>query len=98
MLTVFTLRAISSAICLTVFPEAIMQYQAALHIEPNAANVQTDYGNALAKSGRILEAIAHYRAALQVLPDSPITHNDLANALAAAPGSVLEAIDEYQTA
>jgi Tfp pilus assembly protein PilF len=81
-----------------LFHEAIMQYQAALHIEPNAANVQTDYGNALAKSGRIPEAIPHYRAALQVLPDSPITHNDLANALAAAPGSVLEAIDEYQTA
>ena len=60
--------------------------------------MQTDYGNALAKSGRIPEAIAHYRAALEVLSDSPITHNDLANALAATPGSVPEAIAEYQTA
>jgi tetratricopeptide (TPR) repeat protein len=28
------------------FPEAIKQYQAALQIEPNAANFETDYGNA----------------------------------------------------
>jgi tetratricopeptide (TPR) repeat protein len=59
--------------------------------------VQTDYGNALAKSGCIPEVIAHCEAALRVLPDSPITHHDLANALAATPGSVPEAIAEYQT-
>jgi len=80
------------------FAEAISQYQAALQIEPDAPNVQTDYGNALARWGRTSEAIAHYQAALRVLPDSPITHNDLANAYAATPGRMPEAIAEYQTA
>ena len=80
------------------FSEAIEQYRAALHVQPDAANVETDYGNALARSGRLPEAIAHYQAALRVLPDSPIAHNDLANALAATPGGMPEAIAEYRTA
>lgn len=60
--------------------------------------MQTDYGNALAKSGHTQEAIAHYQAALRAFPDLPITHNDLANAFAATPERTPEAIAEYQTA
>jgi tetratricopeptide (TPR) repeat protein len=80
------------------YAEAIEEYRAALEIEPGAANVETDYGTALAKSGRIPEAIEHYRAALRTMPDSPITHNDLGNALALNSESMPEAISEYRTA
>lgn len=56
-----------------------------------------NYGNALARMGRVEEAIIQYDKALQLQPNNPEAHNNLGNALA-IQGKVNEAIVQYKTA
>lgn len=78
-------------------PDAIAHLQAALRLDPGAAQAHSDLGTALAKTGQTTLAIQEFRAALRLAPGSAIVHNNLANALA-ADGRLAEALDEYQAA
>jgi tetratricopeptide (TPR) repeat protein len=78
-------------------PEAIPHLEAALRLQPDSAEAQTDLGSALAKSGRVADAIPHFESALRLAPGSAIVHNDLGNALLAA-GRLRESIAEYEQA
>jgi len=50
-------------------PEAIPQYEAALHLQPDYAQAHVNLGTALAEAGRLAEALAQYEAALRLRPD-----------------------------
>jgi tetratricopeptide (TPR) repeat protein len=60
--------------------------------------VQTDYGSALAKSGRIPEAIAHFETAVRIDPNSVDAHVNLGIAFSGIHGRRAEAIRHFQTA
>jgi hypothetical protein len=49
-------------------PEAIVQYQTALHLQPDYAQAHVNLGTALAEAGQLPEAIAQYEAALRLEP------------------------------
>src|SRR5438046_2734005 len=50
---------------------AIREYKAFLNLQPNAAQVRSNLGAALAGAGRYEEAIAEYRQALDTDPKNP---------------------------
>jgi tetratricopeptide (TPR) repeat protein len=60
------------------FNEAIAQYEAALRIQPNQAQVHNNFGNALRQTGRLPEAIGHYEEALRIEPKSVSALTNLA--------------------
>ncbi len=59
-------------------PEAIVQYEQALRIKPDIAEVHYNLGNALARVGRVPEAIVQYEQALRIRPDFTLAQNALA--------------------
>jgi tetratricopeptide (TPR) repeat protein len=80
-------------------PDAIVEYQVALRIDPEYATAHLDLGNALSRlPGRLPDAIAEYRAALRIDPAYAEAHNNLGLALANYGGRWPEAIAEYQAA
>jgi tetratricopeptide (TPR) repeat protein len=80
-------------------PDAIVEYQVALRIDPEYATAHLDLGNALSQlPGRLPDAIAEYRAALRIDPAYAEAHNNLGLALANSGGRWQEAIAEYQAA
>ena len=59
-------------------PDAIGEYEQALRIKPDYAEVHNNLGNALFQTGRINEAMGHWKQALRDKPDYPEAQNNLA--------------------
>lgn len=86
-------------------PQAIAEFQAALHDRPNYSPtlfytlVHIGLGDALAREhGRMPEASEQYEQALKLDPNSAEAHYDLGSALAWMPGRTPDAVAEWQTA
>ena len=77
--------------------EAIVQFQAALVIQPDYAVAHYNLGNALFQAGQPDEAIVHYQKALAIRPDYAEAHDNLGNVLF-QKGQVDEAIIQLQQA
>ena len=75
--------------------EAIDQYEQALRIDPDYADVHNNLASALIMTGRLSEAIDQSKEALRIDPTSSDAHNNLGNALAQT-GRASEAIDHYK--
>ena len=75
--------------------EAIDQYEKALLINPDYAEVRNNLASALVMTGRFSEAIDQCNEALRIDPGSPEAHNNMGNALAQT-GRASEAIDHYK--
>jgi protein O-mannosyl-transferase len=79
--------------------EAIAEFQAAVHLNPQSADAHLDLGNALSSRPEDLpEAISEYRATLGINPGFAKAHYDLGLALARMNGHLQEATTEYVTA
>jgi tetratricopeptide (TPR) repeat protein len=78
-------------------PDAIVQYEQALRINPDFANAHNNLGNAFLQEGRVSDAIGHYEQALRIKPDYAKTHNNLGIALVRL-GRAPEAIEHYEQA
>jgi tetratricopeptide (TPR) repeat protein len=61
--------------------EAMAQYQTAMDISPDLAEVPNNLGNALTGLNRLDEAIAQYQKSLTIRPDYAEAHNNLGNRL-----------------
>jgi tetratricopeptide (TPR) repeat protein len=77
--------------------EAIVQYEAALRLEPDYAEVHNNLGNALVNTGHTPEAIAQFEEALRLKPNYAKAHYNLGNTLANT-GHTSEAIAQYEAA
>jgi Flp pilus assembly protein TadD len=77
--------------------EAIVHFQKAVEIEPDAAVAHYCLAIALVRKGRLDEAITHYQKAVKIQPSFVDAHINLGNALQQT-GRVEEAITEYQKA
>jgi tetratricopeptide (TPR) repeat protein len=77
--------------------DAIDQYQLALEISPDYADVRNDLGTALFVKGRLDEAITQYQKALEGIPDSALVHCNLGIALG-QKGKRDEAMKQFQQA
>jgi tetratricopeptide (TPR) repeat protein len=75
--------------------EAIDQYEKALLVNPDYAEVRNNLASALVMTGRFSEAIDQCNEALRIDPGSSEAHNNLGNALAQT-GRASEAIDHYK--
>ena len=75
--------------------EAIDQYEKALLINPDYADVRNNLASALVMTGRFSEAIDQCNEALRIDPGSSEAHDNLGNALAQT-GRASEAIDHYK--
>ena len=75
--------------------EAIDQYEKALLVNPDYADVRNNLASALVMTGRFSEAIDQCNEALRIDPGSSEAHNNLGNALAQT-GRASEAIDHYK--
>jgi arylsulfatase A-like enzyme/tetratricopeptide (TPR) repeat protein len=74
--------------------EAAAQYEQALQIRPDSAEVLFNLGVVLAQAGKMLEAVGHYEQALRIKPDYADAHFNLALVLAQS-GRVSEAVGHY---
>jgi tetratricopeptide (TPR) repeat protein len=72
-------------------------YREALRIEPNLGPAHVNYGDTLARNGRIDEALAEYHKALEIDPRNADAHTNLGNALLVR-GQLDEALAEYRKA
>ncbi len=79
------------------FPEAIIQYEAALQLRPCFAEAENDLGCALLADGNSPLAQTHFQRALEIKPECLEAHNNLGN-LYQKSGRLSEAIGEYQSA
>ena len=78
---------------------AAAEYQAAIRLDPNDAELHTALGTIYAgMPGRLPEAIAEHQAALRIRPDFAEAHNNLGSALSQLPDRSAEAIAEYEAA
>ena len=78
-------------------PEAIAQFEAALRLRPDFAEVHNNLGIAFASAGHTSEAIAPFEAVLRLKPDYAEAHYDLGIVLAKT-GQTPEAIAQYEAA
>ncbi len=79
--------------------DAISQYEEALRLWPDSAEMHIDLGNALSDSpGRLNDAIAHYEEALRLNPNHYGAHIGLGNALLNVPGRINDAIRQFEEA
>jgi len=76
---------------------AIQEYQEAVRIEPNVADLRNNLGIALAEKGQLDAAIREYREALRISANYTDAHNNLGLALA-GKGDLDGAIWEYREA
>ena len=58
--------------------EAILHYQRALALNPNACEVHNNLGSALARMGRFDDSIEHYKESLRLCPDHERVRENLA--------------------
>ena len=66
--------------------KAIENFQTALRMDPNVADIHYLLAETLRQQGRIAEAVAHYEKALDLRPDSARACNSLLWPPLAAPG------------
>ena len=78
-------------------PEALVQYEAALRIQPYTPEAHINLSNAFARLGRPAEAVEHGEAALRLEPDSADAQVNVGNALVQL-GRIDEAISHYEAA
>ena len=78
-------------------PEAIAEFETALHLQPDYADALASLGNSLMESGRFTEAINRLTAALRLKPTSAEAHLNLGIALDRL-GRLDEALPHYETA
>ena len=62
-------------------PEAIAQFEQAIHLNPNYAEAHANLGSALGRSGRPAEAVGHLEAALRLNPGNLVARTNLGAAL-----------------
>jgi protein O-mannosyl-transferase len=79
------------------YAEAIAEYQKALDIKSDFADVHNNLGAALDASGRRDEAMAHFQQALGIKPDFAEVYNNLGTALDES-GQYDEALANYRKA
>ena len=80
-------------------PDAIVEYQVALRIDPDYTEAHSNLGSALAQlPGRMPDAITEFQAALRIDPDYAEAHYNLGTALSQLPGRMPDAIAAYQAA
>jgi tetratricopeptide (TPR) repeat protein len=77
--------------------EAINQFNAALHINPDDADAHNNLGTVFRQKGKVDQAIAEYEKALQINPALAKAHYNLGIALL-QKGKAAEALNEYQKA
>jgi tetratricopeptide (TPR) repeat protein len=77
--------------------EAIPQYQEAVRLKPDDADLHNNLGTALGRTGQVDEAIRQYEEALRLEPDHAEAHNNLGTALGRT-GQVDEAIRQLREA
>jgi protein O-mannosyl-transferase len=77
--------------------EAISEFEAALKIDPQKAEIRYDLGLSLAGQGKMDEAIAQYKKALEIKPSYAEAHTELGNALF-LKGELSNAIGHYNKA
>jgi tetratricopeptide (TPR) repeat protein len=79
--------------------DAIAQYEAALHLQPDYAEAHNNLGLAWSQMpGRLKDALAQYEAALRLQPDYAEAHNNLGAAWAQLPGRLDDAIIQFRQA
>lgn len=78
-------------------PEAIAQYEQALRLNPDLAEVHRMLGNHLLESDRVPEAITHYEQTIRLDPDWAEAHNNLGTALMQM-GKLPEAAEHFKQA
>jgi tetratricopeptide (TPR) repeat protein len=79
------------------YEKAVAEWEKALRMNPEDAEVHNNLGVALAGTGKYEEAITHYQTALAARPDSADVQNNIGRALA-AQGKIEDAIEHYQKA
>jgi tetratricopeptide (TPR) repeat protein len=80
-------------------PDAIVQFEAALQINPGSAKMHNNLGNALMDvPGRLPDAMAEFEAALRLDPGLAAAHNNLGTAWLEMPGHLPDAMTEFEAA
>jgi tetratricopeptide (TPR) repeat protein len=80
-------------------PDAIVQFEAALQIDPDSAKVHNNFGDALLDMpGRLPDAITQLQAALRLDPGMAEAHNNLGTAWLEMPGRLPDAMTEFEAA
>ncbi|HXC02679.1 MAG TPA: tetratricopeptide repeat protein, partial [Opitutaceae bacterium] len=80
-------------------PDAIVQFEAALQLDPDSAKVHNNFGDALLDMpGRLPDAIAELQAALRLDPGMAEAHNNLGTAWLEMPGRLPDAMAEFEAA
>lgn len=77
--------------------EAIRQFQEAIRLKPDDAEIRNNLGNALFRDGQTEEAIRQFQEALRLKPDYGDAHYNLGNTLM-KQGQLSEAIRELEEA
>jgi len=77
--------------------KAIVQFQRALEIRPNNAEIHNNLGTSLAQKGQVDEAIVQFQEALEIRPNYADAHQNLGITLF-QKGQVDEAIVQFQKA
>jgi tetratricopeptide (TPR) repeat protein len=78
-------------------PEAIAQFEAALRVKPDYAELHNNLGHALVEAGRPSEARTHFEEALRLQPENFAARDNLGN-LALQEGRPAEALTHYEEA
>jgi protein O-mannosyl-transferase len=80
-------------------PEAMAEFETAVRLKPDGADVHDNLGIALSSMpGRLQDAIAEYQTALRIDPHFQAAHLNLGLAWSSVPGRLPDAIAEYQKA
>jgi tetratricopeptide (TPR) repeat protein len=79
------------------YDAAIKHFERALELKPLYPDGLYNYGNALARMGKLQDAIRQFRLALQLRPHMPMAHANLGVALSNS-GSFAEALQHHEEA
>jgi tetratricopeptide (TPR) repeat protein len=80
-------------------PDAIAEYEEALHLKPDFPEAHNNLGLAWSKMpGRLNDAIAEYEEALRLQPDYAGAYNNLGLVWSKMPGRLKDAIAEFEEA
>ncbi len=79
-------------------PEALEHLETALRFTPKSGAIHRDYGDVLARAGRLPDAVQEYETALRLNEQDAEAHFHLADVLASRPGRAAEALPHYESA